>query len=251
MNLAQKIILLEEIIKPKDSLGIERKDMPQIGSKNINSFLKYLEKKNIAHEKCTMQVSGLKPSQAELDTDKADKMYAESNKSEGQNPLQIPVFISNNDYVLDGHHRWLALKRNEEEATIPCIRINSDAKSCLDIMHGFEKTTRRDINDRKVVEALLDIYYANTSEIHEDKSEYVPVGIAFDKLKKNKVNLTNDERQVVKDGGAEWSDGRSAIMKSVINGEEYFTTYTHRAYNCCKTLKEAIKRFHVFIKETA
>ena len=75
----------------------------------------------------------------------------------------------------------------------------------------------------------------------------------FEKLKDNQVNLTADERKVVKDRKAEWSDGRSAIWKSV-NPKTNTTTYithTHRAYNTASTLVGACNRFHNFIKGTA
>ena len=76
-------------------------------------------------------------------------------------------------------------------------------------------------------------------------------GPDFDVLKKNKKALTDEERDKVKKGKAEWNDDRSAVFKSEVNGKIWYVTNTHRAYNVCPTLKGAIKRFHDFIKGTA
>lgn len=75
----------------------------------------------------------------------------------------------------------------------------------------------------------------------------------FQRLKKNQVNLTPEERAIVKERKAEWSGGDSAVWKSVDSktGKTTFITNTHRAYNTAPTLKGAISRFHNFIKSTA
>ena len=75
-------------------------------------------------------------------------------------------------------------------------------------------------------------------------------------LKKNKVNLTDKERDEVMKAKAVWHHGANgeetaAVWKSVIRGETWYVTNTHRAYQAKKTLKGAIKSFHDFIKGTA
>jgi len=82
-------------------------------------------------------------------------------------------------------------------------------------------------------------------------------GSDFEKLKKNKVTLTDEERAEVMKRKAVWhmgADGKAspAVWKSVNDkGEVTYVTNTHRAYNTAKTLKGAIGRYHKFIKGTA
>jgi hypothetical protein len=75
-------------------------------------------------------------------------------------------------------------------------------------------------------------------------------------LKKNKVKLTEDERNTVLKAKAVWHKGANggetaAVWKSVVDGVTWYVTNTHRAYQAKKTLKGAIKSFHDFIKTTA
>lgn len=78
----------------------------------------------------------------------------------------------------------------------------------------------------------------------------------FQRYKDNKVELTPEEKKIVREKGAVWNsgspDGNLAVWKSVDkNGETTYITHTHRAYNTAPTLKGAISRFHNFIKSTA
>lgn len=74
---------------------------------------------------------------------------------------------------------------------------------------------------------------------------------SFKALQDNKKSLTEEERAIVKEKKATWSDGRSAVWKSEKDGKTTYVTHTHRAYNTAPTLKGAIGRFHDFIKSTA
>jgi hypothetical protein len=76
-----------------------------------------------------------------------------------------------------------------------------------------------------------------------------------DKLKKNEVPLTDDERKQVMAAGATWHHGPGgapspAVWKSEIDGEIYYICQTHRATQCSKTIKAAIRSYD-FIKTTA
>jgi uncharacterized protein YtpQ (UPF0354 family) len=70
-------------------------------------------------------------------------------------------------------------------------------------------------------------------------------GPHFDTLEKNKVKLTDEERDRVVKAKAVWQSRKSspAIKKSVIRGETYYYCNTHRCYQSAKTLSGAIKKF--------
>lgn len=79
----------------------------------------------------------------------------------------------------------------------------------------------------------------------------------FEKLKKNKVPLTKEEREECFKRKAVWHMNHRkgptpAVWKSKDkNGKVTYVTNTHRAYDTASTLKGAIKRFHDFIKGTS
>ena len=80
---------------------------------------------------------------------------------------------------------------------------------------------------------------------------------AYERLKKNKKPLTDEERELVMKRKAVWHHGLNgeespAVWKSVDkSGKTTYITATHRAYNTATTVKGAIKRYHDFIKGTA
>ncbi len=81
-------------------------------------------------------------------------------------------------------------------------------------------------------------------------------GPDFATLKKNKVELSDDERAEVMKSKAVWHHGLKgalspAVWKSEVNGKTWYVTNTHRAFNSKPTLKGAIGRYHDFIKSTA
>ena len=78
----------------------------------------------------------------------------------------------------------------------------------------------------------------------------------MDTLKKNKVSLTDEERDLVMERDAVWHHGKDgapspAVWKSQVGDQTWYVTNTHRAYQAKKTLKGAIKVYHDFIKGTA
>ena len=79
----------------------------------------------------------------------------------------------------------------------------------------------------------------------------------FQKLKDNKVSLTDEERDKVMKADAVWHHGPNgeptpAVWKSKDkNGDITYVTNTHRAYQSRPTLKGAISIFHSFIKGTS
>ena len=116
------------------------------------------------------------------------------------------------------------------------------------------------IGDVKQLTMSEEIFESNSLRlIVEKQSEY-------EKLKKNKVPLTDEERAECFKQDAVWHYGYSidpntgqkvkkicAVWKSKNpkTGETTYITNTHRAWNSAPTLKGAISRYHKFIKGTA
>ncbi len=90
--------------------------------------------------------------------------------------------------------------------------------------------------------------------------EFLAEASEFEKLEKNKVPLTDEEREECLSREAVWNNHPDpkknpvpAVWKSLDPKTNKYTyvTNTHRAFNTAPTLKGAIGRYHKFIKGTA
>lgn len=95
-----------------------------------------------------------------------------------------------------------------------------------------------------------------SSEMNESDEYDGRKGPKFETLKENRVNLSDEERAKIMEAKAVWHHGPNgeatpAVWKSIVRGETWFVTNTHRAYNVTKTVEGTIRRFHRFIRSTA
>lgn len=116
------------------------------------------------------------------------------------------------------------------------------------IVAPVSEDMRRAVNRR-----VLDVTPGTLPCLVAEESQGVP---AFADLKAGKSELTDEERSEVMRRKAVWHHGPKgaaspAVWKSIVDGQTFFVTNTHRAYNVAPTLKGAIGRYHSFIKGTA
>ena len=137
--------------RPKKSLGISRRDMPQIEDEYQGKFLDYLNLKNIGYSKELKTVSDLKPSQNEMSVSASRNLI-------GTEKIKKPLIVSNDGYVIDGHHRWLANMISDEEREVEVISIDMDAESLIREMKKFPRVKQRDINN------------VTTTELHKNEA---------------------------------------------------------------------------------
>jgi len=99
---------------------IERKDMPQIKGKDTPELLKTLADSGIAYRRGEVAVNRLKPTQEDGIPSKVDAIASIISRGETLHP----IVISREGWILDGHHRWLAVKKvNGDGARMQVIMI--------------------------------------------------------------------------------------------------------------------------------
>lgn len=108
-----------------ESLGIPRDKMPQIKAGDRSAMVQFLEARGIDYEKAVVKASTLKPTQAEFSPAKV----AKANEFTGGNRS---ILVSENGYVVDGHHQWLAAK--EKDGSIAVIRLLAPIREVLDAL---------------------------------------------------------------------------------------------------------------------
>ena len=129
-------IKLANIVDLENSLGIARENMPQIRSFHFDDFLEQLDKDNIKHSYELIESKKLKPTQSQVNVDKADKLTKDFVDARF-------LIASNDDYILDGHHRWYYGIKNDGISKV--LRIDMPIDELIDYAKDFDKTQYSDI----------------------------------------------------------------------------------------------------------
>ena len=127
---------------PKDTLNIKRKDMPQVASKDYDELFDYLKQNGANFKKEIVPARSLKAVQGEF-SDKGIENQIQKNIDMGVG--KKPLIASKDNYIIDGHHRWLAAINTGADLHI--IRVDIPARELLDLVKKFPKTTYKDIHE--------------------------------------------------------------------------------------------------------
>lgn len=127
---------------PKIGMTFSRLLMPQI--KDRKSFLKTLDNQNIKYDNIIVNPEGMKATQSEFDLDKVRLMMSEPLREDSG------IIISNDNYILDGHHRWIVyfnLKRKMKviKVDLPILELMRIAKE------------QKNIDYKPVVECVINV----------------------------------------------------------------------------------------------
>ncbi len=128
---------------PKDTLGVKRKEMPQVKSDDYAEFIAYLQKNGAKFTKETIPARDLKAMQKEFSDEGIMKQLM---KNIEQGPNRKAVIASSDDYIMDGHHRWLVAINTGADLNV--FRVNLPAYELYDLVNKFEKTYYKDIYER-------------------------------------------------------------------------------------------------------
>jgi len=134
--------IYEAIVDTFQNLGILRKDMPQIESDDVDKYLEYLTQSGIKYQSGKYPIYKLKLTQRDINLDKVDKLSTVSKSN-----LSKPIIISKDNYILDGHHRVLALYSMNEKESIPTIMVNLSIRELLKVTHQFDDVSYKTVNE--------------------------------------------------------------------------------------------------------
>lgn len=122
---------------PEDSgsLGIPRAQMPQIKQKDRDGFLKHLADMGITGRKGRVPAASLKPTQSEYSPSGVAR-FMQNGPMNGERA----VLVSQDGYVLDGHHQWMAHRTKGD--SVPAIRFNAPIRELLAATEAFPNVQR-------------------------------------------------------------------------------------------------------------
>lgn len=121
--------LSEEIEIPKIGMTFSRALMPQIKGDQIPNFLKHLTNNDIVFTTKKLPVKDLKATQSEFDLTKVDQMIGQRTDNK--------IVVSNDGYVMDGHHRWLADYNTNKDSKINAIVVDLPILELLRVAKQF------------------------------------------------------------------------------------------------------------------
>jgi len=122
-----------------DTKGIKRAEMPQVAAKDYPEFIDYLKANGADFTKLVMPANQLKATQGEFSKDGVERQLA---KMQAGTPKK-PVIASQDNYIIDGHHRWLVAMNTRDSVEV--FKIDIDADELLDLVRKFPKVTYKDI----------------------------------------------------------------------------------------------------------
>jgi len=110
-------------------LDIPRSLMPQIYEDKLDSFRAFASAHDgIDSHATTANVTQLKPVQHEISEQTTNKIVAAMNKPGYKS---WPLIVSNDGYIIDGHHRWSAWLKRQPDVPIEVIVMDAPAIDVL------------------------------------------------------------------------------------------------------------------------
>ena len=181
---------------------INRSEMPQIKGDSIPDALKIFNDYGVPYEQVSVKTEELLPIQDDYIPEKVKNIISTIEKGNRINP----IFISNDNYIVDGHHRWLAYKK-ADLPFITCIKIGYPKMAALKL---FDKIGDKIMDDEnKIVD----------DENEELNEKYLTSGKIFTAVRDlDDYDIIKGDR--VKITGTELSDGYFGI-KNLKNNEEF------------------------------
>lgn len=142
INLLQEL----KIVKPrvKDTLGVPRNKMPQIARQHYDEYFEYMKEHGVTFVKQTIPVKDIKATQKEFSDAGVIKSVLK-----GKIRTKIkPVIISSDNFIIDGHHRWLATLNISPNERVDVVRASAKGKEVLQLTLKFKRVTFKTIYER-------------------------------------------------------------------------------------------------------
>lgn len=112
------------------TLGIPRAEMPQVKAEHRGALTQFLKGRDITSEETEVRPSELKPTQAEFSPAKVQK----AREFKGGDRA---ILVSQDNYVIDGHHQWMAKLTDAPDQFMRVIRVDAPIRDVLDTMKEF------------------------------------------------------------------------------------------------------------------
>ena len=146
------------IISLDFGMGLSRMELPQIKSTDVPEFIDWLDEKGVDSVRTSMEVGELTPIQKEINLQKTDSMAAKHEEGAIDLSTGKPVMVSGDEYLVDGHHRWYALRELDPNNKLDVVMIDAPILDLLSLMKEFPKTSFKSPVDEMSIEPVNESY---------------------------------------------------------------------------------------------
>jgi hypothetical protein len=130
---------------------IPREQLPQIPKDKFDEFGKFLEDNGVKYAYARVPVKNLKPIQAQVNREKVEAMKKEPETE------TIPIIISREGLILDGHHRFLAQKEKNPNAKAFCLVAACSIKDLVKLGHKFEHSFTKSVQEATTYSSYFEV----------------------------------------------------------------------------------------------
>lgn len=120
---------------------IPRHLMPQIPKGKIDEFCRYLESCGISTAREQKPLNWFKPIQKHVNLEKVNSFVNDITKID-----ESPLVVTEDGYLVDGHHRWVAATKLNFES-LPVIMCSCPLKKFLKVAHDFDHSYVKSVNE--------------------------------------------------------------------------------------------------------
>jgi AAA domain len=131
---------------PKSDLGYNRKDLPNIKAASMSRFLKWLESEGIDYKKVSVDINKVKPSQGEFNVDIIKSLLKNDIDTN-----DMPAVMSNDYYIMDGHHRYAAQLNKDPNSKYVVYKIDLPFKELIKKAKESPQALFKGLKDYKTV----------------------------------------------------------------------------------------------------
>ncbi|AWY10163.1 hypothetical protein [Vibrio phage VP-1] len=128
------LTVINNLQVPAGNLGVTRRNMPQIDEDMIDTFLSALESEKIGYKNDSEYANTLKLTQSEVNKSKVWHIIRNMRRS-GRGKGRFPrIFVSRDNYVLDGSHRLVAALNINRRMKMQIVRVDMNAYELITML---------------------------------------------------------------------------------------------------------------------
>lgn len=145
--------------RAKGEAAVEAGADPEDDQPRVEAFIRFLRGRGIKVEEKgpSVEVGKLRATQKEIKAGKTFSIAEEYFKG-AYDPTDAPLIVSEDNYILDGHHRWSAMLTADPSVEMKVRRIMAPMRRILELAFEMPGVYRMDLQDRVVdPDAPLDL----------------------------------------------------------------------------------------------